>query len=118
MGLDTLFRRCIVLADRLTGDLQVPVVHTPFASRSATGVPTYGAPTTRMAIVEKKRRAYQGIIAQGTVTFLSDVSLSLDDRLTLPGNDVVTILGCTQTLDPEGGGYITEVYLGPSPHSA
>ena len=91
------------------------MTHTPFTGRSSTGVATYGTGTPYQALVNRQRKVFQGVIAQGTITFLEPLTLSLDDRFTLPGGDIVTILGANESLDPAGGAYMTEVWLGSSP---
>jgi hypothetical protein len=115
MALDAILRAAVAKARTITSALQVTVRHTPFTGRTKTGVATYGTATTYQALVNRQRKVFQGVIAQGTVTFLEPVTLSLDDLLTLPGGDVVTILGANQSLDPAGGAYMTEIWMGASP---
>jgi hypothetical protein len=114
MALDAILRAAVAKARTITEALQVDVIHTPVTGRNTSGVPTYGTPTTYRALVNRQRKMFQGVIAQGTVTILEKVTVSLDDRLTLPGGDVVTILGANQPLDPAGGAYMTEIWIGPA----
>jgi len=114
--LDVLVRAAVDRANRITRALQVDVVHTPYLGKTSSGVAQYGPPTTRQALVDRKRKIFAGAIAMGTATLLEGgIDVSLNDLLTLPNGDVVTVLGANQTLDPNGGAYLLEVFLGPSP---
>lgn len=100
MGLARLVRNAVALANNLTKDLQVPVIHEPWIGNDPTfGTPLYGTAVTRLALVEMKQRTLrsnsgQEIMQRAAVTFTYPIEangaahrqepLDIRDKLTLP----------------------------------
>lgn len=119
MSLDAILRDVVGVAHELTLELQVDVVHEAFVERAKNSVPQYGPPVTRPALLQQltKQVATVGgsIIATGPVTFLANVEISVEDRLTLPDGKVGTVVyvgGLRDRTVANGSGFITEVWLG------
>lgn len=128
MSLDSIVRKGVALANRVTGPLQVNIVHEAWLSSLPGGDYTYDTPTTRLAIVEYGiylRTMSDGRQIQATahVTFPyplvangapgRDEPIDVRDRITLPRggtSEIVDVRGFVdaRTLLP----YMTEVWLG------
>lgn len=119
MGLDDLVRGGVALAKRLTADVQVDVTHEAYASQTQSRKPTYAAAVVRKAIVEDDQQLVQTedgkeALTETKITFLERVTVTLRDKFTLPGGVTGPTLKFGGLNDPEGGRYLTEVWLGSS----
>ena len=118
MGLDAAIRAGVSAASKVTRSLQCEVTHVASGTLSFYGKPAAGSSTTRRAIVEYGRKNYidsKGTVhAQRTViTILGDVSLNLDDTITLPDGSGGPIADIKGVADPTTGRpYASEVILG------
>jgi hypothetical protein len=118
MGLDALVRSGVALAKQLTADLQVSVSHEAVSSRDLRGKPTYAAAVSRPAIVEKKQRLVRDttgreVMCSHVISFLQPVSLSVEDRLTLPDGTTGPILSIEGLVDAgTNARFYVIVYLG------
>lgn len=117
MGLDTLIRSAVAVADGVTTSLQVSVTHAPYSSQDGYGAPSYGTSVTRQAIVSyvtKPVRTLEGHEKLSTAQILlpRNVSVDLRDRFTLPSGASAPVLAITGVADPAGGQYAIEVALG------
>lgn len=129
MGFSKLIRNMVSVADKLTKDLQVPVIHEPWISNDATyGTPVYGAPVTRLAIVEMKQRTLrlnngQEITQRASVTFTYPIEangaegrqepIDIRDKLTLPSgySGPIKVVEGLENNFPDSP-YLLEVLLG------
>jgi len=117
MGLDTLVRSGVALANRLTDALQVDVTHEAYSTQSTSGEPTYATGVTRSAIVEPKARSFMQPngseqVSEARVLLLGNVAVDQRDRFTLPGSVTGPVLAVSGFADPLGGSYYTEVWIG------
>lgn len=120
MDLAKIVRDGVALADRLTSDngnggLQTIVKHQS-ATRGTYGV-TLGSAVNRLALVDEKTRKVRsssGTEAESshTITFLRRVTITVDDRITLPDGRSGAILDIAGFTDPASGRYVTTVALG------
>ena len=117
MGLDTLIAGAVATAKRVTGKLLAEVSHTPATALSGYG-PTLGSPVTRKALVEEAIKPIR--LADGTervsiakLTFLEPVSVTPDDRFTLPSGVTGPVLRTGGLVNPTTKqAFLTEVWLG------
>ena len=118
MGLDDLVRTAIATAKTVTADLQVSVTHAAFSSVDGYGKPSYASGVSRKALVESANRlirtaAGQEVLSRTKVTFLSPVSVTTKDRITLPDGSTGPILDVRGLVDPSTSApYMVEVFLG------
>lgn len=118
MGLASVVRKGVAVANRVTQDLQPEVKHEVFVSQTGFGVPTFKSAITRRAIVEPRQRLIRmpdgsERWTQHQVTFLGNVAIDARDRLTLPGGKTGPILEIKGFADAErGGSFVTQVWLG------
>ena len=118
MGLDAIIRSAITTAKTVTADLQASVTHEAYSGLDAYAKPTYSSGVTRKALVESKQRLIRTddgreVLSQTKVTFLSPVSLSTKDRITLPDGTTGPILTVEGMVDPSTSApYLLEVWLG------
>lgn len=117
MGLDTLVRSVVAVADTVTTSLQVSVTHEPYSSQDGYGAPSYGTAVTRQAIVEyvtKPVRTLEGHEKLSTAQIMlpRNVAVDLRDRFTLPSGASMPVLTISGVTDPTGGTYCNEVALG------
>lgn len=117
MGLDTLLRSAVAVADQVTMSLQVSVSHEAYASQDGFGAPTYASAVTRDAIVvyaTKPVRTLEGHEKLSTAQILlpRNVAVDVRDRFTLPSGATAPVLTVTGVADPTGGVYAQEVALG------
>jgi hypothetical protein len=117
MGFDSLLRSAVQTASRLTASLQVDVQHEARTGIDGYGKPTFAAAVTRAAIVELRPKLLrrpdgQEVMASATVTFLGNVAIAVEDRLTLPGGQVGTVLTVGGVADPASGTYMVTATLG------
>ena len=98
--------------------VSVSVVHQHGITRSGSGRITYANSDTLKAIVEPYEQIFRSsdgsaLAVKSRVTFLSPVTITTSDRLTLPGGVVAPILRIDHALgDDAGGGLATTVLLG------
>jgi hypothetical protein len=129
MGLAGLVRKSVALANKLTKDLQVPVIHEAWIGNDTTyGTPLYAAPIRRLALVEMKQRTLRSntgmeITQRATVTFLYPIPangaadrqepLDIRDKLTLPSgySGPIRIIEGLENNYPDSP-YLLEVILG------
>lgn len=128
MGLSTLLRAAVGIADRITGGaegVQVDVTHVP-VRRDAAGAPVvdaYGTPTrdtaataTRTGLWSSRTRLVQSPQGQvlstlGTLTFLGSVDVHDLDAITLPDGRTPAIAEVRTTWDAAGV-VMTQVVFG------
>jgi hypothetical protein len=115
-GFDALIRSAVATAKALVGDVQATVVHRAATGHNGHGVPTFGSPVSRLAIVESKIREIRQADGETTLTktkltFLDNVAITKDDELTLPDGTKGPILDIG-SLQGSGGAYLVEVWLG------
>lgn len=119
MGFADLVRNGVALANRMTADLQVEVVHESVIGHSRPyNKPEHGEPVVRSAIVVRKMRVVRNaegaeVVSGATVTFLSDVVVAEGDRITLPDGATAPVVAVGGLADPSTGRpYLPEVALG------
>lgn len=130
MGLSTILRSAVSIADRITAGaegVQVDVTHVP-VRRTATGAPvvdTYGIPdrdtaatATRAGLWSSRSRLVQSPQGQvlttlGTLTFLGSVDVHELDAITLPDGRTPAIAEVRTTWDAVGV-VMTQVIFGAS----
>lgn len=92
------------------------VTHAPVSSRDAYGKITYGTSTpytARVVYRNKQVRSATGelVMAAGMVWFAGVVSISGDDKITLPDGTTPQIISVEKYAD-DGGDRFTKVYFG------
>lgn len=119
MDLSALIRSSVQFADRLTTSLQVKVGIEPFISLDEHVIPTYGAPVspTPIGIVTETTKTFvqtngDVVVATAKITFPRNQAVQVKDRITLPDGSQGPVLAVKSPLDPAGGGYTTEVWIG------
>jgi hypothetical protein len=129
MALDSLVRKGVALANKLTTSLQLEVSHEAWIADDGEGQPQYALPVPYTAIVEeggKARRSPTGevVYPQFSLTFLTPIEpngasgrqepIDPRDRLTLPDGRTGPILGAPSGVaDPEtNAAYAKEVAIG------
>lgn len=137
MGLDSLVRKAVAIADKQTKSLQVTVTHEAWTGAdSVYGAPTFAAPISRLAIVEDKevlrdQGAGSLILQRAAIYFLRPIEpngavgrnepIDTRDRITLSDGytgPILTVGGAneqsrTGLVDPVTGyPYLFEVILG------
>lgn len=127
MGLDTLVRSGIAVANKLTAKLQVPVSHEAWIGDTSNG-PTFRAVVARQALFEKKQRLIRRpdgteVQQQAMVTIIGPIAadgaanrrepIDPRDRITSPDGTTGPILDVKGLADPATGfPYMYEVALG------
>lgn len=117
MGLDATIRAAVATVKSTIGDLLVTVTHEPFLSRNGDGLPTYDTAVEYQAFMERKdeRLAWRigsEHVPSHMVTFLENVTVTMNDRITLPDGSAPKILDVRGVQDPNGGQYYTQVIFG------
>jgi hypothetical protein len=118
MGLASVVRGAVTLADKITKDLQPSVTQMVWIENDEFGAPTYKSAVVRRALVDLKQgrvRTTTGELAEyrAAVTFLAPVNVGLNDAITLPDGTTGPILSTDGFADPlTKRGYVTTVYLG------
>lgn len=119
MDLSALVRKAAQIADRLSASLQVAVQIEPFLSLDEHVRPTYAAPVspTPTAVVTETTRTFAQtngdvVVATAKLTFPRNQAVNVKDRVTLPDGSFGPVLSVKKPLDPAGGGYITEAWIG------
>lgn len=117
MGLDSLIRAAVAVADDVTTSLQVSVTHEPYASQNGYGAITYGTAVTRKAVVSyatKPVRTVEGHerLSTAQIVLPRNVAVDIRDRFTLPSGLTAPVLAVHGVADPTGGVYAQEVALG------
>lgn len=130
MGLASTIKKAVALADKITSDLQVPVLHYAWIGKDATfGSPRYETtPVTRMAIVELKERSIRlpdgsNVWQKASITFLRPIApngaanrrepIDQRDKFILPSGytgPIRDIMGLDTNL--ANSPYMVEVILG------
>lgn len=128
MGLDSIIRNAITLANSVTADLQTTVTHEAWIGQNSRGLPTYDDAVSRSAVVEFKqvrRRRPDGseTLQAARVTFVGPIAsngadgrrepIDNRDRITLPNGYSGPILEVLGVVDPTTGApYALDVILG------
>lgn len=130
MALDSLIRRGVAVADRLTASLQPDVTHEAWTGQDGYGAATYAAGVARAAIIEQKQRLHRTsngreVVTKAKITILRPITpngaagrtepIDVRDRFTLPDGStgpIVDIGGFTDA--GTGRPYFAEVWLGLS----
>lgn len=118
-------RNAVAVAERLIPSLQVIVQHEAWAGDNVYAEPEYDEPVDRACVIDYKQRMVttasgEEKLAQAKLTFTSDIVITVQDRLTIPGGGASTeetvtapILNIEGTLDPlTNRPYATVVYIG------
>lgn len=105
------------VARRMANGTVCDIVHTPAIGQSLYGATVDGTSVTRQAIVENATKVVRRsdgteVMSSHKLTFLDNVPIAEADRLVLPGNVTGPILEIKGLQDPEGGTFLTEVWLG------
>lgn len=92
------------------------VAHAPVSSRDSYGKITYGAATSyaaRVVYKNKQVRSATGevVMAAGMVWFLGTVSMSGDDKITLPDGSTPQVISVEKYADDDGDRF-TKIYFG------
>lgn len=130
MALDTLIRRGVATADRLTASLQPEVTHEAWTGQSVSGAATYAAGVNRSALIEQKQRLHRAgngreVVTKAKITILRPVApngaagrtepIDARDRFTLPDGSTGPIVDIEGFTDAGTGlPYFAEVWLGLS----
>ena len=128
MGLDTIIRNGIALADSLTASLQVAIDHYAWISNGTYAEATYATVVSRQAIVEFKQRLYrlasgQEVLQRASIMFIRPIAANgasgrrepIDprDKIVLPNGYTGPILDVIGIVDPNTDApYILKVVLG------
>jgi hypothetical protein len=105
----------------MTASLQATVTVEVWLSQDGLGASTYGPPLARRALVEAKARRVlapdgREVLATTKVTFLTPLTLTLRDRLTLPDGTTPPLVAIEGLVDPgassPGHPYLLEVWMG------
>jgi hypothetical protein len=124
MALPDTIRNAVALANRLTADLQVTVRHEAVDTVDVHGDKTYHDPVDVEALVEWKQRSVvtpsgEVALSVAKLTFLRDIVITIEDRLTITGGAGITdditapILNIAGLVDSgTNRPYVTEVYIG------
>lgn len=119
LDLSDIVRCAVAEADCITASLQVAIQIEPFVSLDKHVKPTYAAPVspTPTGIVSKTTKTFPQkngdvIVATALITFPRNQTVKVEDRITLPDGSVGQVLAVRSPLDPAGGGYITDVWIG------
>lgn len=117
MALDDRVRAAVARVKTATLSLLVTVTHEAFASRDGDGTPTYSSGVSRKAFMERKDARVAWRVGMETVpshmiTFLETVTVTMNDRITLPDGSAPPIIEVTGVRDPDGGNYFTQVIFG------
>ena len=117
MGLKELVASGVALAASLTGDFQPMVTHKAATGRrTEDGEMIRSGATTRAAIISSANELIdtQGgeqVVARTQVTFLSPVTVTTEDEITLPDGRKPAIRKVEAgVLDSTGGGFVTVVF--------
>lgn len=128
MGLDSVVRAAVSIADQVTSSLQVAVMHYAYLSQDAFGKPTYAVAVSRLAIVEYKIRQHMTatgkiVESRAKVSFIRPVSpngaagrnepIDTRDKIILPDGTTGPIIDVTGLVDPTTSRtYLSEAYIG------
>lgn len=121
MGLGTIVRRAVAIADRITGGddgVQVDVSHHVATGQSVDGTRTFATAVTVSALLEDSQRRFVSPtgneqVSRGKLTILVDITVTRDDEFTLPDGYRAQVLMVQRLVDKTTDrGYLTEVYLG------
>jgi hypothetical protein len=116
MGLDTLIRSAVAVADAVTTSVQPSITHEPYASQNGYGTPTYGTAVARLAVVSYETKPVRTVegheqLSTAQITIPRNVPVDLRDRFTLPTGYSAPVLAVRGVADPLGGVYAQEVAL-------
>jgi hypothetical protein len=128
MGLDSIVRAAVDIADTVTSSLQASVVHSAFTGQDAFGKPTYATAVSRLAIVEYKIRQHMTatgklVESRAKVSFIRPIApngaanrsepIDTRDKIILPDGTTGPIVDVVGLVDPTTNRtYLSEVYIG------
>ena len=118
MALNDLVRNGVALAKSLTSSLQASVTHEARSASDAESNVSYSTGVSRPALVEFKPKMVRNsdgeqVLASCIVTFLEPVTITLQDRITLPDGSKPKIVSTETLINPDtNAGYYQVVYLG------
>ncbi len=128
MGLDDALRKGILTANKVTGSLQVNVVHKAWIDSDVSGEDVFDTEVSRPAVVEYRRKLVRNdqgeeVVQHASITFLRIVEpngatsrrepIDPRDELTLPDGHTGPILSIKGVTDPDTSRpYVLEVSLG------
>lgn len=101
-----------------TGGLQVTVSHRAYVTQDAFGDgEPYATAVSRSGIFVEQRRQFRSfdgteIQTQSRITFLGNITVTANDKITLPDGTAPPILEVKGPLDRTGGRYLTTVVFG------
>ena len=115
MGLNSLIRSSVSIADNVTKTLQSTVLHSAWIGYGSYAEPLYSTTISRKALVEYKQRMYtmgngQEIVQKAVITFVGPIEangaidrqepLDSRDKITLPSGYTGPILSVEGVVDP------------------
>ena len=121
MGLGSIVRRAVAIADRVTGGadgVQVQVTHHVKNGQAVDGTKTFATGVAVMALLEDSQRRFVSPtgneqVARGVLTFLSDITVARDDEFTMPDGYRAPVLLVQGLTDPTTArGFVIQVFLG------
>jgi len=118
VSLATILQNGISVANVITTSLQATITHAAYASDDGYGKPTYSTGVERTAIVERRQkfvRTNEGEekLSLAKLTFPYPVTITEQDKITLPDSTVMPILKIDGVVDPTTNAeYMVEVELG------
>jgi len=128
MGLDSIIRNSVSIADSVTKSLQVNVSHYAWTGSGIYGEPTYGPEIVRPAVVEYAQRLRktgdgQEIMQKASILFIGPITadgavdrrepIDPRDKIILPNGHTGPILSVEGVVDPSTNSpYTIEVILG------
>lgn len=122
MGLDTVLRSALAVANTVTAPLQATVVHKACTGVAGYGKPTYGSAVSRSAVVEvapagqtwplRQTAEGEAIVPVAHVAFLGPVVIAVGDQITLPDGTVTIVRAVGGVVDPTTGApYAPDVWV-------
>lgn len=98
--------------DELRDLMPHSIIVEPFLGRDRFGAPTYGAAVTYQGRVANKTRNVIGadgqqVVSSGDVVLATITTVSVDDRVTLPGGKQPVLLASNMNADETGDAFVT-----------
>ena len=118
VSLATIIQNGVSVANVVTSSLQSTITHAAYASDDGYGSPTYSTGVERTAIVERRQKFVrtndgQEKLSLAKLTFPYPVTITEQDKITLPDSTVMPILKIDGVVDPTTNAeYMVEVELG------
>jgi hypothetical protein len=118
MPLDSILRRGVAIANRVTNRLQDVIQHSAQSGQDIYGNDTWADPVSIPAVIELKQQLHrtesgETVLAQAKITILQPVAIDAKDRIALPDGTTGPIVDVAGVLDPTTNRpYATEVWLG------